>query len=287
MRWQTVAPLYSAEKLSDRIGSIDLGNNVVLRKKPAWLDLKESLENLGYAKTTMIRVSKVCLFREYDAQAPDQGAIAAFSVANLSLWLARPTAVRFDTGLHAMMKEKDEKWDRLDSASYAPLVPQEEYESLSLSTPRLRTAGRYNGLLTQSEGAVRIASNVLWEALTQRSWPIRYLMLWVGLEALFGADTEISFRLGQRMALFLHSNLEDRRTLFKRIRDKNGLYDIRSKLVHGVSIRLKDDEGKKAMCDSEMLLRKSLRQILDTDEYLRTFSSEDTRGKFLNDLALQ
>ncbi len=56
--------------------------------------------------------------------------------------------------------------------------------------------------------AVWVALYSLWTALIDKTWEVRYLFLWIALEGLFGPDDsrEMTFRLSQRLALFLGTN---------------------------------------------------------------------------------
>jgi hypothetical protein len=58
----------------------------------------------------------------------------------------------------------------------------------------------------------------------------RLVDAWVGLETLFGDDSEVTFKLALRMAAVLRTESQDREALF---RDVKKAYGGRSKVVHG------------------------------------------------------
>jgi hypothetical protein len=64
---------------------------------------------------------------------------------------------------------------------------------------------------------------------------IRLLVAWSGLEALFGVDQEISFRLSLYVANFLKSDV-DRYSEFEKLRRS---YDDRSRVAHGTATKAK------------------------------------------------
>ncbi len=85
----------------------------------------------------------------------------------------------------------------------------------------------------------------------------RLLDHWIALEALFlpSDRDELSFRASMRIAAFLGRSTEERRELFKQMRES---YDVRSKVVHGdVSGRL-----EAVLANTEAILRAALRKAL-------------------------
>lgn len=57
--------------------------------------------------------------------------------------------------------------------------------------------------------------------------------LWSGVEALFGVESELRFRLAASVAAILEPRGESRKELYLRVKQ---LYDVRSKAVHGIRI---------------------------------------------------
>jgi hypothetical protein len=76
------------------------------------------------------------------------------------------------------------------------------------------------------------------------------------LEALLGADTEISFKLAFRVAGLLAENDAERGILFKLIKD---FYDTRSKLVHGAQLKEKHRRHLGKVDELRSLVRQLLR----------------------------
>ena len=109
---------------------------------------------------------------------------------------------------------------------------------------------------------------------------IRYSLFWIALEALFGPEDarEITYRLSQRVALFLAKDSSEARALFTKAR--NG-YGFRSKIVHG---RWKGNaKSQVLMADAERLVRESLVRLLQDDELMKVFCGKK-REAFLDDL---
>jgi hypothetical protein len=81
---------------------------------------------------------------------------------------------------------------------------------------------------------------------------MRLLVAWSGLEALFGADQEISFRLSLYISNFLKSDV-DRYSEFEKLRRS---YDDRSRVAHGAATKAK------AVDDNAIYTREILRACL-------------------------
>lgn len=93
-----------------------------------------------------------------------------------------------------------------------------------------------NLIRLKRSGPIWISVRSLWEALTATvEWPIRYLVFWIVLEALFGSSDgrEVTYRLSQRLASFAAKDKSKRLEYSKMIRKS---YDWRSKIVHGMRL---------------------------------------------------
>jgi hypothetical protein len=74
-------------------------------------------------------------------------------------------------------------------------------------------------------------------------------VLWAGIEGMFGASTEIRFRISLYIARFLHSeDPERRREVFDAVKK---LYNSRSAAVHGSKIK---GDCSSAVADSQAIL---------------------------------
>jgi hypothetical protein len=103
----------------------------------------------------------------------------------------------------------------------------------------------YNGLKQLDEGDYKASPGNL--SVAQRAfggtydrWPTAFdsqlLDCVTAIEALLGAENEISFKLSFRVASLLAGTDDERSRLLKLLKD---FYDTRSKVIHGVHLRLK------------------------------------------------
>ena len=140
-------------------------------------------------------------------------------------------------------------------------------------------------LLTLSpKTALWVAQYSLWTALIQRTWEVRYLTLWTGLEGLFGPaePQEITHKIAQRIAIFLHGHSEVAYENYKKIKKA---YGWRSKTVHGMRLdNLKNDESERLLLEAEMYLRTAFNRILQSHELMAQFTGR-SRDEYLDRLA--
>ena len=88
---------------------------------------------------------------------------------------------------------------------------------------------------------------------------IKLAMIWAGIEGIFGASSEIRFKISLYMARFLYPDSEyERKEIFRKVKE---LYNVRSKAVHGA--RLKGDLGI-ASTDSANLLNSLIVKCIET-----------------------
>lgn len=103
------------------------------------------------------------------------------------------------------------------------------------------------------------------------------------MESLFGPEDgrEITFRLSQRVALFLESDKEKAQKLFSEVKNS---YSWRSKVVHGLRLsKLKEDESYQLLVGLEQLVRRSFLEVLRDDATARIFDGE-SREKYLDSM---
>lgn len=95
---------------------------------------------------------------------------------------------------------------------------------------------------------------------------------------------EITYRLSQRIALFLNSDRTQAGELFKKVKDG---YHWRSKIVRGLHLgKLKEDKSKELMCEIESVARNSLIRILSERSLTQEFNSKK-RENYLDGLVFQ
>jgi hypothetical protein len=93
---------------------------------------------------------------------------------------------------------------------------------------------------------------------------MQLVVAWSGLEALFGVDHEISFRLSLYIANFLESN-DDRRFAFEKLRRS---YDSRSRVAHGSPTSAK--EVSSYALYTRDVLRACLARCIETKSFPNT-----------------
>jgi hypothetical protein len=129
------------------------------------------------------------------------------------------------------------------------------------------------------------AASALWTGLRAED-EVRYLLVWVALEALFGPKDghEVTHRVAERIALFLSPRLGARRELYAQAKQDHGL---RSAVVHGRGLarRHRAQPGVNEE-NSERFIRASLLKILSDPGMTSTFSSEAKREDYLDGLVL-
>lgn len=300
--WLTFAPLQPDGIVPAEISApYYFSEQVSVRPIPEWVwqadtvdelrpQLREKIENDG---------SRHCIGVEYQADAfgsPDPSwkgappwsmqdtAAQWIRSAHLALWLARPTALSFNIVVDAV--KDSQEWVTRKTTSYTETyaLPDHQHEAHTLEDfATARTL--FNAFLgVPHEGPLHTATLVTMKALGEQTWEIRFLLMWLGLECLFGPETpaETTFRLSQRMAFFLEKEGSKAREVFVRIKKS---YDWRSRIVHGLRLsNLKGEESDSLVVELEELMRRSLVAILDNETMVKTFDGRG-REQFLDSLA--
>jgi len=125
---------------------------------------------------------------------------------------------------------------------------------------------RFNCLAAKSEGfRFALSAAVNWQYASEPRMAIAEL--WSGIEALFGINSELVYRISLQVASLLEERGPKRKDRFKQVKK---LYGARSKAVHGEE--LSDDKLNKAMIESFDILNKLL---LVNIEKGRPFKSDD------------
>lgn len=103
------------------------------------------------------------------------------------------------------------------------------------------------------ETAVHCLASYRWHSMPR----IKLAVLWAGIEGIFGASSEIRFRLSLYIARFLHeSDSEKRKITFELVKK---LYNSRSAAVHGAKMK---GDIKEIVEDSATILRSILLQCI-------------------------
>jgi len=247
----TTVPANFWDRNENQGKSFNLSHDVILRPAPDWAIDKQILNNLTKDQGEQLQgSSRICFVIEYEADSlgdPDseyQGeqprskqdrAHELIHLANLALWIAKPSSIGFDFIIDA--DSPSNSWELRSLSSAKPLLPLDRDYEVKLETNDLENArGLHSSLFAlPRDKAVWIAVRTIWLSLQEREWSIRYLLLWIALEALFGPEDgrEITYRLSQRVAFFLTSDRKQRQALFKAVKDG---YVWRSKVAHGMKL---------------------------------------------------
>lgn len=276
--------------------SHQFSSGVLLAPLPAWVPGQTMLESLSVIDREAVKTATHAFLLTYLADAlgsldPDWNGPEPKSIqeskyeigilANLALWLARPSPACFHVVLHAPQFGSEPVVQRVERSSELLCHPGDVGSRLTEGD--LPLAAKCHDALVKvpRDTALWTAIRSAWAGLQMNIESIRFLLFWVGIEAMFGPEDgrEITFRLSQRLGFFLGHTKVEARELFDLA--KAG-YGFRSKLVHG---QWKEDpNATKRMGEAERLFRKALVRILSDQGLVTTFTSKK-RETFLDSLA--
>lgn len=304
--WVTIVPIYNLWRLPDGLLlPYEFNDRTSLGLLPEWLLAKESDDTVDLLRPRLREVLNdnihYCVTVEYQADAlgssdphwsgdkPRAIQDGAFEDARnvfLSFWLVRPTSIHFREVAHVANGESGRVVRQI--AKYDPQCPlpgyvDDAYETKDLE--RIRSLTRALDRLPIN-GSLRTAVHATMRAQTEREWTLRFLILWLVIENLFGPEDarEITFRLSQRVALFLSSDTGAARQLFSQVKVS---YAWRSKLVHGLRLaKLTEAESTTLIVQLESMVRQSLVAILSDDVLMTTFDGK-SREHYLDDLVFK
>jgi hypothetical protein len=290
----TVVPIHNVDLPEST--SVDLGGGLRLSATPPWVRSQRLLERASAQDREAVRHASHAFIVSYEAAAlgapdPSCTGIGPKSIqeskyelcvlGNLALWLAKPSPVCFTVVIHAPQVEAEPVAQQIQThASMLLCHPRDIRARITASD--LGVAQRLHGGLVAVEpaSAVFTAIRATWAGLQMNIEPIRYALFWIALEALFGPEDarEITYRLSQRLALFLAGDRREAKDLFSMA--KSG-YAFRSKIVHG---RWADEpESSARIAEAEALVRRSLTRVVESDDLRSTFTGRRREG-FLDDL---
>jgi hypothetical protein len=278
-----------------------LAPGVRLEPVPEWVKSDEVLKNLALNDRKAVRKSQVAFTSEYIADAlgsPDPDWASShprsiqaateekFSLASIALWLAYPSPLSGGPVLH-FSEAGDPASLRMAGSLKPVLVNKKETNN----TPSMQDL-TYSGTLLRAimslprTGTIWVAARMLVRAVTEPAWETRYLLLWVTLEALFGSESpqETTYRLSQRLALFLGDDAESCKCYFEKIKEG---YGWRSKVVHGSRLaKLTSEKSVEITEVAETIVRKTFTRILEHDDLTKKFDAR-SREEFLDSLLFE
>ena len=292
LRYRTVVPLNNFEINIRK--PFHFSPNVTIERIPGTLRKDKQLERLAQYDRERLDACTHSLVFHYEAEGLysadpnwkgkeprtiEKANGEAASLANLAFWLQHPSPLGFSLTFHmpeftTFVIQASEVRDRFlchpdnkdERVTRKDLKPAKELFAALTKIPR--------------ETSVWTAIRALIAALQMNVEEIRYLLLWVALEALFGAPSEITYRISERLAFFIGKNKAEKQSLFS---DAKKGYGFRSKVAHGAWKKNKDSTALTAT--SEGLLRRALVRLLLDDNISKHFlGKDDARNKYLDEL---
>lgn len=295
-RFHTVIPIHNVGLCPDL--QRKFAGGYVLTALPAWIRSQALIESLSAGDRQALAQATHGLVVTYEAASlgtpdPNWDGAGPKSIqeskyehgvlANLALWLSRPSPVCFILVLHAPQFDSDPWLQQIEKHSPLFCHPRDKDARITAADIDLAVRLHQSLLEASRDTAIWTAVRATWAGLTMNIEAIRYSLFWIALEALFGPEDarEITYRLSQRVAFFLAKDRTEARNLLATA--KSG-YAFRSKIVHG---RWKHDvDGESKMASTEDLVQRSLIRILEDAELMKTFSGK-VRERFLDDLVFK
>lgn len=305
-KWVTIAPLKETWCLPNNMPlPYKLGEGIFLDHLPKWLTTEESKDSVDLLRPKFLETiddnHSLCITVEYEADslgAPDpdwnglekrsiqNNAFEKISQALFALWLLRPTSLYFKEVAHIAYDGTE--WIFRQIANYDARIPLHEYTANEHQLNDFKLAYPLINALTGLDegGTLRIATHSTIRALTEQDWALRFLVLWIVLESLFGPEDprETTYRLSQRLALFLGKNNSEKQDLFSEVKSS---YSWRSKLVHGFRLaKLTPEKSQSLILQLESVVRRSIVAILSDSSLISIFNGKN-RENFLESLVFK
>ncbi len=244
--------------------SIRLSDNVELQPADtSHLDLKTALATCSHPDDIAVVAAFIprttAQFR-ITAKTPERLAVVAWN----STWdaLLLSAVFRADVGFN-LQSDASSSEITVDSALHAT---NHHMRGLSNNPPHMITSDEADWITAHFDDARQMLENGSFETavhcLSTYRWHslprIRLAVLWAGIEALFGVNTEVVFRVSLYIARFLHSDDSDERK--RAFESARRLYKRRSAAVHGSKIK---GDSAKAVEESAEVLRKLLIRCIE------------------------
>jgi hypothetical protein len=226
---KTVAPFHDLHLGHDT--SFQLASDTYLAPIPDWLRNDEFiLKRLSQPDQDELAACTHCFLAEYEVdevaellasrvekethRSPKGIKSDQVYLANLALWLGRLPSIGFNLVFHARGNNIDESPRRHDRFLYLPV---DETHKRRITPADLEFVKRLYTALCKipRHSAPWTAFRAVTSAIQMQRNEIRHLLLWIALEALFGAaDGEIKYRLSQRLAFFIANGRSEAGELF-------------------------------------------------------------------------
>lgn len=305
-RWRAIAPLHpSYPDANDCLAApFDLGHGIRIGPSSQWPLSDEDLQDYSREHRTLAQRTRFAIVAEYEAEPGEvetaatltgrtlrtkqDSAMLRIRLANLALWLARPTAIGFDLIFHQRETDGTFRPEPSPAAIWWRIFPWRPYRDASLREGDLEVAkSRFEALQgLDREGAVWVSAQVLFKALSDYEWVIRFPLLWIAIEAALGADDtrEVSHQLAERAALLLKDDPGEAKSYYHQFKKD---YVWRSKVIHGMRvIGSNDAEAEAVLLRTEDSIRAFLNCVL-SDAGLTSKLNGSGRDLYLSELAFR
>jgi len=304
MRWLTIAPVHHYWTIDEALNTVfQFDEMVTLEPIPEWVRDGAFLEHLARSdRETISQLAEYAWSAAYDADSfgdPDPSssegrprskqdeASRRIRLANLAMWLAQPSCAGFRIVLD--FECPDSTWQFRNYAAYPGLLARNDHGEAPFALGVLEDARElYQRLVSlPREAHLHTAVGMLWKALTEDLWQVRYLCLWVVVESLFGSvnPQETTYRLSQRAAFFLAPSRSAAKSFFDKIRAG---YHWRSRVAHGQQPsqmkKLTPEASDRLLLEVEQTVQWALAAILRDANLIELFNSAKEREAYLDDL---
>jgi hypothetical protein len=205
-------------------------------------------------------------------------------LANFALWLVRPSPVCFDLVFNAPRREGGWCIPFIEKQSRILCHPRDR--GGLLSDADLEEARKLHSALCDlpKENSIRTPVYATWSALQIEQAEVRYLLLWIALEALFAPEDARKFTdlLAPRIGRFLSTDHQEAGEVGQEALQSHML---KSRIAYGQTTEQAD--LSEHSYESETLLRQALRKILSDDDLIKRFSNGKNREAYLNGLTAE
>jgi hypothetical protein len=295
-----MAPVAPIETVPIYVYEEKIGPSVTLTRIPEWF--KEDREHVRKVLGELRSIdSAACLLATFEANAfgeretasdpssrsKDRAAIEALQVSLLSLWLTCPSALTFEFVI-TREPEFSPGGSVISTMSLPGIKPRPRYADRILNGSHIKLANKIASAILQRprRSAIQTACRFLWCALTEQIWEIRFVNLWIALEAILGPEKDlwgIHRTIPRRLARLLNpDNDKNGQIAYAMAYESN---DWRCAFVHGGRFgRLDKSRSESMMLETEGMIMTCLRKILLDLQLLRIFISAD-RDNYLEKLA--
>lgn len=278
-------------------GPFDLGLGRSFGPRPTWLtpEVLPDAKRIGTSDLDSILRAPYYFVVTTDVQHMRDGewerALEAMRMMQQSLWIA--SGIRLEGGLALAIESSEDghRFVRLDRLE-VQVSPIRSADRILRAAQLEEMHGVLGAIGTMKrKGAVWTATRVAAHALDHRQADIAHLLVWTGLEALFGPEGpgETVYRTTLSLALFLSERPESARELASRAKKS---YNLRSAIVHGRQAGLapeasKVDHNKDLFLETISWLRGAIKRIVLDPNLLETFQSAKKREEFCSSLAFR